>query len=124
MTGFALDKNGDIIISNGDIQMAHGAELTRSKIQTILGTKIGEWFFNRTEGTAHGEILNHRWGTPVGVGEEDVKSVILDALLQVDKTFLIKSCQCEFNKSERKLSVSFKATAKSGETVDMTVELG
>lgn len=124
MKGFALDTRGDIIIEDSDIKMAYSSELTRCKIQTIIGTKLGEWFFNTLEGTAHDEILRHRWGTPTGIGEEDVKGVILDALLQVDKSFLIKSFQVDFDDAMRKLTVNFKATAKSGETVDMTVELG
>ena len=34
MKGFALNEQGDVLIQNGDIQMAHGAELTRQTIKT------------------------------------------------------------------------------------------
>ena len=58
--GFALDDKGDLIIENGDIQMAHGAELTKQTIKTVLGTQKGEWFLNWDEGINHNEILGKK----------------------------------------------------------------
>lgn len=58
--GFALDDKGDLIIENGDIQMAHGAELTKQTIKTVLGTQKGEWFLNWEEGINHNEILGKK----------------------------------------------------------------
>ena len=58
--GFALDDKGDLIIENGDIQMAHGAELTKQTINTVLGTQKGEWFLNWEEGINHNEILGKK----------------------------------------------------------------
>ena len=58
--GFALDDKGDLIIENGDIQMAHGAELTKQTIKTVLGTQKGEWFLNWEEGINYNEILGKK----------------------------------------------------------------
>ena len=57
MKGFALDKQGDLLIENGEIQMVHGADLTRQTIRCVLGTKKGEWFFDRAEGIDHDSII-------------------------------------------------------------------
>lgn len=58
--GFALNDKGDVIIENGNIQMAHGAELTKQTIKTVLGTQKGEWFLNWNEGIDHNSILGKR----------------------------------------------------------------
>lgn len=58
--GFALDDKGDLIIENGDIQMVHGAELTKQTIKTVLGTQKGEWFLNWEEGINYNEILGKK----------------------------------------------------------------
>lgn len=60
MKGFALNEQGDLLIENGDIQMAHGAELTKQTIKTVLGTQKGEWFLNWDEGINHNEILGKK----------------------------------------------------------------
>lgn len=56
MKGFML-KNGDLSISNGDIDIVEGAELTAQTIQQVLSTNKGEWLFNSEEGIDFGAIL-------------------------------------------------------------------
>ena len=60
MKGFALNEQGDLLIENGDIQMAHGAELTKQKIKSVLGTQKGEWFLNWEEGINYDNILGKK----------------------------------------------------------------
>ena len=60
MKGFALNEQGDLLIENGAIQMAHGTELTKQTIKTVLGTQKGEWFLNWDEGINHNEILGKK----------------------------------------------------------------
>jgi hypothetical protein len=45
-----LDSNGDIVIKNNKIQMIEGDEVTKQKIETVLGTNKGEWVLNPDEG--------------------------------------------------------------------------
>ena len=49
MKGFML-ANGDLSISNGEIDMVEGAELTAQTIGSVLSTNKGEWIFNVEEG--------------------------------------------------------------------------
>ena len=60
MKGFAVDESGDVIIENGDIRMAHGADLTMQTIKSVLGTQKGEWFLNLQEGINYNEILGKK----------------------------------------------------------------
>lgn len=57
--GFAI-KDGDLLIENGNIQMAHGAELTKQTIKTVLGTQKGEWFLNWEEGIDYNTLLGKK----------------------------------------------------------------
>ena len=60
MKGFKLNENGDVVIENGVIQMAHGTELTKQTIKSVLGTQKGEWFLNWEEGINHNAILGKK----------------------------------------------------------------
>lgn len=56
MKGFMLE-NGDLSITNGEIDIVEGAELTAQTIQQVLSTNKGEWFFNENEGIDFDVIL-------------------------------------------------------------------
>ena len=56
MKGFML-KNGDLSISNGEIDIVEGAELTAQTIGSVLSTNKGEWLFNAEEGIDFDVIL-------------------------------------------------------------------
>ena len=56
MKGFML-KDGDLSISNGEIDMVEGAELTAQTIGSVLSTNKGEWLFNAEEGIDFDVIL-------------------------------------------------------------------
>ncbi len=56
MTGFML-KNGDLSITNGEIDMVENDELTIQTIQSVLSTNKGEWMFNADEGIDFDTIL-------------------------------------------------------------------
>ena len=60
MKGFALDEQGDLLIENGEIQMVHGADLTKQTIKSVLGTKNGEWFLDWEEGIDYNAIFGKK----------------------------------------------------------------
>lgn len=60
MKGFML-KDGDISITNGEIDMVEGSELTAQTIGSVLSTNKGEWLFDTEEGIDFDAILGkHR----------------------------------------------------------------
>ena len=60
MTGFKL-KDGDLVITNNEIELVEGDELTVQTIQSVLSTNKGEWIFDTDEGIEFDNILGkHR----------------------------------------------------------------
>ena len=115
---FNLDKSGDVEIRNNKIVMTNDNELMRQKIQKVLSTNKGEWFGNADEGINFRNILKK------GVTEEDVKSEILDGLLQIDDSVIITEFSMELDHATRSLNVAFKAENLDGEVIEEEVTIG
>lgn len=105
--------NDDVEIKNNKIVMTSDNELMRQKIQKILSTNKNEWFGNSDEGINFHNILNKN------VTDEEVKSEILDGLLQVDSSFIISDFNMELDTEKRELNVSFTATNAEGDTIEV-----
>lgn len=56
MKGFML-KDGDLSITNGEIDMVEDNELTAQTIGCVLSTNKGEWLFDKEEGIDFDVIL-------------------------------------------------------------------
>lgn len=115
MKSFSINNQHDLDIQGGVIQMAEGAELTRQSIETVLNTKIGEWFFDYDYGIDMDAMLGKN-----PADEESLKSVIMVGLQQIDESLVIEDFGMDFDKITRKLSISFKVTNQNGESI--TVE--
>lgn len=111
MKGFALDNSGDVIIKNNEIQMVYGNELVRQKVSSVLGTNKREWFFDWDLGIDFSVLLGK------GVNGELVKYEIEKGLHQVDESFEISEFSTSVDKTQRKLTVTFKAKASNGAEV-------
>jgi hypothetical protein len=111
MFGFALDKNGDVLIENNEISIAVGDSLLQQKVLSVLRTNRGEWFFDYDQGIDFDNLLGK------GVGEELARYEVERGLAQVDSTFAITEFTYEEDKTNRKAMVSFKAQNESGEKV-------
>lgn len=53
-------RNGDLVITNNEIELVEGNELKRQTIQSVLSTNKGEWFFDAEEGIDFQSILGER----------------------------------------------------------------
>ena len=116
MAGFALDDNGDLLIENGEIQMAHGKHLTMQTIQTVWLTKKNEWFFDLDEGVERDLIIGQK-----NVDEDTVIAILQDGLDQISDTLVIDYLQCSFDKVVRKLHVDVTVKdEETGETIEIT----
>lgn len=56
MKGFLLN-NGDLVITNNELEMVTGNDLTVQTIQSVLATNKGEWIFDTNEGVNFDNIL-------------------------------------------------------------------
>lgn len=113
MTGFALDQNNDILISNNQIQMINGEEFTRQTVQTVIGTNKGEWSLNEDEGINFKNILGKN------TEEEVIKNEIEQGLSQVDGSFILTSFSSAYDSSTRKLNISFEAENNENQKIEI-----
>lgn len=110
MKGFALDENGDVVLSR-DIQLVKGEELLRQTVETLLHTNKKEWPFNPNSGIPLSSILTKNPDIDV------VRAEIQNALTQVDSTLVMTSF--EHRVQGRTLFISFTAQNQQGQTVHM-----
>lgn len=113
MRDLAVDKTGDLILKNGDLQLIKGKDLTVQKVRLILSTNKGEWFLNEEQGIDFRVILTKNPNI------EEILNTIQGGLHQVDETLEIT----EYNvKTEnRHLTLTFKAENDSGEELEFDV---
>lgn len=100
MKGFALDETGDLVIQNGEIQMAYGNDLILQTIKSILLTKKGEWFLDWEQGIDRDLIMGKK-----RVDDGTIQAVIQDGLSQIDENLIVDTLTCTYDKSIRKLFV-------------------
>lgn len=108
MKSLALDSTGDIFIQNNSLQMVDGNELLRQKVQEVLNTNKGEWFFDWEQGIEFSRILGK------GVTEEAVRAEIEDGLRQVDENLYISDFSMTVK--GRELTVEFIAADETSST--------
>lgn len=108
MKSLALDSTGDLLIENNELQMVDGNELLRQKVQEVINTNKGEWFFDWEQGIDFSSILGK------GVTEDAVMLEIENGLKQVDEDLIMTNFTMK--KDGRKLIVSFTASNKTTST--------
>ena len=109
-----VNSNGDIEIKNHDLQLVRDKQLTAQKVRLILGTNKGEWLLNEDEG------INFRVILTKNPNEDEILDTVRDGLRQIDETFVIT--EYKFEIKQRHLTLTFKATNDSGETIDFVAE--
>lgn len=79
MKAFKVDKNGDLIIENGDFVVIDGRDELVQSIDRILTTNIGEWFLSMGFGLDYQAIQGK------GKNKESVKLAIKEAIYQDER---------------------------------------
>ena len=110
MKGFALDENGDVMISK-DISLVMGEELVRQTVETLLHTNKKEWSFNPENGI---HLSNFITKNP---DPDAIRAEIQNGLYQVDSTLVITSF--EHHTQGRTLHLAFTARNQQGQTIQM-----
>lgn len=57
MKGFKLDRSGDVVITDGKIEIVEDIELIAQTVRQVLSTNLGEWLFDEDEGIDFYTIL-------------------------------------------------------------------
>ena len=105
--------NGDVVISNHDVQLVYDKELTMQKIQLILGTNQGEWLLDENEGINFRVILTKR------PSEEEILSTLREGLKQVDDSFIITDY--DFTTVNRKMFIKLAIQSDNGDEYAIAV---
>ena len=114
MKGFSM-KDGDVVIVNNTIEMTEDSELLRQKVERVIGTNLGEWRFDTSEGIDQRVIFKKH------PDENEIRATIEAALLNIDDTFFMTKFSLEMNK--RHALITFEAINGKGEEVGGVYEL-
>ena len=112
MKGFVL-SDGDLVITNNEIEITQETDLIIQTIQYVLSTHKGEWIFNEDEGIDFYNIVGKK-----DIDEGVIKSEIERGIVQVDSELVIEDFTMTFDKEARKLHIDFKARKNGGELME------
>lgn len=117
MRGFKIE-NGDIVIGKkggntitprgNQIQLIEGNELIAQKFLIVLGTNIGEWFWNESLGINYDFIIGK------GITEDMIKSQIEVGIHQVDPNMFLSEFEVDFNRAKRTADITFTVEDSGG----------
>ena len=115
MKGFKLTENGDISITDGQIDMIDDNALETQTIKTVLSTNRGEYPFDSEEGIDHRQILSK------GVTEDMVKTQMQNGIFQVNPERIID--EFDYSVNNRHAIVDFTARKNSGNSISASVTI-
>ncbi|TMV49354.1 DUF2634 domain-containing protein [Paenibacillus mesophilus] len=107
----------DIAMENGDFVMVEGPDELRQTVYIGMQTNQGEWFLNPDVGMQHSTFGGKK------PNEEAMRAEIVRGATQDDRIRTVDEVQFEQDSKARKLSVTFKATATDGTTIQEAVNI-
>lgn len=110
-------KDGDLVITNHEIEQTEDKELKAQTIQSVLSTNKGEWLFDEDEGIEFDKILGQKT-----IDENVIRSEIEQGIEQVDESMTIEEFECEYDKETRTQKVRFTAKNSNNESAEVNVE--
>lgn len=113
MKDLLVDKTGDLVLKNGDLQLVKDKDLTIQKVKLTLSTNKGEWFLNEEQGIDFRVILTKNPSV------DEILETVRNGLHQVDETLEI--IDYSFVRKDRHLVMAFKASNGSGEELEFDV---
>ena len=109
----ALDQNGDLALSGGDLVLITGAEEVAQRIRIRLRLFLGEWFLAPEEGMPYWQrILGHRITRPA------LLSIFRQAIQDTEGVASIESLSADVDGARRSVRISFRVTTDTGAVVE------
>ena len=113
-TVLRLDEAGDFDLTTGKIEIERRVgNVAAHRVRAALSLILGEWFLDVTQGTDYLSFLGGK-GSAVDVAREVLRAKIV----AVDEVKSLDSLTVTLEKSTRRLSVRFTATAYDDSTID------
>ena len=113
MKGFKI-VDGDVSITDGNIDMAEDTELEIQTMKTVLKTNKGEDVFDETEGINLRQILSK------GATADMVKTQIKNGINKVDKNYTIEDFNYSLDKITRTATTNFTARKTDGSAISIS----
>lgn len=117
MKDFALNADGDLDLSSGDLRMIDGLERVRQQLEIKLSLWVGEWFLDTEFGTPYLQKIL----IPAGSLNPPRDALRRSALEVEDVTDVM--LKLDLDKPQRKLSVKLSAQSPFG-TVNIEAVYG
>lgn len=109
----ALDQNGDLALSGGDLVLIAGAEEVAQRIRIRLRLFLGEWFLAPEEGMPYWQrILGHRITRPA------LLSIFRQAIQDTEGVASIESLSADEDGARRSVRISFRVITDTGAVVE------
>ena len=109
MKGFKLTENGDISITNGQIEMVDGIDLETQTIRTVLGTNKRESPFNANEGVDFYQIIGK------DITDDMTRTQIQNGIWQVNPDIVIEDYERKV--TDRQSEIIFTARSSDGSVI-------
>ena len=112
----ALDINGDLAISSGDLQLVSGSDAIVQAVKIRLQFFKGEWFLNLDAGVPYFQEILVKNPNP-----NVLQTLFRKALLETPGVLAIESLALTFDGRTRQLAVSYRVTTDVGELASTEV---
>lgn len=110
MIGLKL-TDGDFVFDGSDLVMVEDSEELSQEAYVALQTNQGEWFLDGAVGIQHSVVLQKQ------PDQEEIRAEIIQGLRQTGRIQTVDELSVVFDRSERKLGISFRATGSEGQTI-------
>ena len=120
-----LDANGEstgggdvMMTADGNIGVVDGLEALRQRVTQRLRFWFNEWFLDYEDGVPY---INDIFERPIPIGL--ASTIIVEHILRIDEVERVSDVVTNFDLSERTLSWSARVHARSGGSVEASVEI-
>lgn len=116
----ALDSNGDLILTGGDLKLVQGTAAIVQECRTALGLWAGEYPFDIEVGTQWQTILNTK-----AISDATITAEVRRVLLNVDGVVSVDNIEIARNTVARTARISAAVRGNEGAVLTVpAVELG
>lgn len=120
MSDLLLDpQTNDLILVNGDLQLADGDDAIAQDVQGALELFIGEWFLDTSQGVPYYQSILTK-----GVDLDLVQVILIEQVRSRSGVVDVLSLDFDFDPKTRALSVTTQIRSTSGELLDIDAEAG
>lgn len=106
---FKLDSTGDIAVENGNFVLIEGDEEIEQNLMQRLKYFLAEWFLDQRNGVPYFEQILIK-----GFDPNIVDAIFKNVILSTPGVIELIEFLIDFDSSNRKMSLSFKARSKDG----------